>query len=542
MRKTILFFVLFCALSGTAVARNVLFLYSNSPDLPWVKSLNQGIEEAMSIRPDWTLYSENLDVSRLGVDYDEAKWVRYLAWKYGAVRFDIAFAESAEASELLNAHGRELFGDIPIVLYSSTTTPSDSSIFTMLSQSEAALSGTYRMAMEQNPGAKYVMVVNNTSIYDNLERNLHALAKADGLEVMTLSHFALEALLEKAGSLPANGFVVYFPVYADDTGERLVPYRVLEQFSARARVPVYTLWSSLLGTGAVGGRMIDAGKTASEMFRLAETRLATDTYDYEYETVQSFADWKAMKRLGLSTKGLPPNVVVVNKPISPFTVYRTEILSISLAVLALFLLMSLIGYRLLSNGNQALRRMNEELEEARAVAESLARHDALTGLMNRRALMDVVNDEIERVRRTGAPLSALLLDVDHFKAVNDRYGHEAGDRALALVARILNSAVRRTDRVARWGGEEFLVLSPDTDAQQAWIMAEKVRRAVEAQALPGGPVLRVSGGVGQLDGAEGFHNWFVRIDAALYRAKSEGRNRICVAGETLAPDQAKHQA
>lgn len=529
MKKYSLFLLLALLVPLSAAAENVFYLYTNSPDLPWTRSLSQGVTDTLSRRSGWSLYHENLDLPRLSPDFDEAKWLEYLAWKYKSVKFDMAFAESAEASALLNEHGRELFGDIPIVLYSSTTIPSSKSVFALLSQSEKATAQTYQMARAQNPEANKLFIVNNTTIYDNLESELRSLALAEGLEVSTLSGFTLDSLYSAAGTLPSKSFIIYFPVYHDVADAQLIPYEVLKTLCARTSIPVYTLWTSLLGTGVVGGSMIDAKKTAAAMFLLADTYRDTGSYEVDYSTVQPYLDWNAVVRFQLRVRSLPDDVVFVNKPISPFTAYRTEILVSALAVLTLFSLLLLFSYRLLTRANRSLLTANRELEAARAMAEDLSRHDSLTGLLNRRALMGLVNDEMARTLRTGMPLSALLLDVDHFKHVNDRYGHETGDRALKQIADTVKTAIRKTDRLARWGGEEFLIISPDTDSAQVAVMAEKVRIAVERCDFHEGPPIRISGGCSQFNGAEDFQTWLSRVDSALYRAKNEGRNRICPA-------------
>ncbi|CAG9273501.1 Diguanylate cyclase [Paraburkholderia unamae] len=159
--------------------------------------------------------------------------------------------------------------------------------------------------------------------------------------------------------------------------------------------------------------------------------------------------------------------------------------------------------------------------------------DALTSLANRRAFETRADHEWARARRSGTPLSLALLDVDRFKLYNDRYGHLAGDDALAAVAHAIGAHARRAaDCAARYGGEEFVMLLPETGEAQALVLAEKVRAAIEALALPheGSPngVLTVSVGVASTT-QSAFANWRAltdAADAALYTAKRSGRNRV----------------
>src|SRR5690606_27565932 len=140
-----------------------------------------------------------------------------------------------------------------------------------------------------------------------------------------------------------------------------------------------------------------------------------------------------------------------------------------------------------------------------------------------------VEAEIARARRYGTPLALLALDADHFKRINDAFGHHAGDAALREWARLLATTTRRSDLLCRWGGEEFMVLAPGTDSAQAAAMAEQIRRAVagrDPEAMGG---MTVSVGVGELLPGESAEAWVRRVDAALYRAKQDGRDRVVVA-------------
>lgn len=157
--------------------------------------------------------------------------------------------------------------------------------------------------------------------------------------------------------------------------------------------------------------------------------------------------------------------------------------------------------------------------------ERLAHTDRLTGLMNRRGFEAALRRDVARARRQGAPVSFLLVDVDHFKRVNDTKGHAAGDLVLRQVGRCLVSVVRTSDAVGRWGGEEFIAALPGTDLESARQCAERVRHAVERLSPDSGPVT-VSVGVSALERDEEVAAAIARADARLYLAKSNGRNRV----------------
>jgi diguanylate cyclase (GGDEF)-like protein len=163
-----------------------------------------------------------------------------------------------------------------------------------------------------------------------------------------------------------------------------------------------------------------------------------------------------------------------------------------------------------------------------ATAEIRAATDALTGLPNNRAVQDTVKRMVAQAARSVAPLSEALLDLDHFKRINDAYGHGRGDEVLAAVAATLRSSIRDSDFVGRYGGEEFILLLPDTGKEQAHIVAEKVRAAVAATTLSriDHPVT-ASLGVATVPEDAGDSDALIRAaDRALYVAKGNGRNRV----------------
>ncbi|MBX3246402.1 MAG: GGDEF domain-containing protein [Myxococcales bacterium] len=172
-----------------------------------------------------------------------------------------------------------------------------------------------------------------------------------------------------------------------------------------------------------------------------------------------------------------------------------------------------------------------EHEASRRLYESTVT-DPLTGLHNRRHLDARLEEEVAFARRHGTPLSVLLLDVDHFKRVNDDHGHQAGDAVLRVLGALLTKLLRTEDLVARYGGEEIAIAARGTDAVNALILADRIRRRVEAMSMPWeGATLRVtvSVGVATWSGEMDVAALLGAADGALYRAKDEGRNRCCVA-------------
>ena len=165
-------------------------------------------------------------------------------------------------------------------------------------------------------------------------------------------------------------------------------------------------------------------------------------------------------------------------------------------------------------------------EEFNSYLRDLANKDPLTGLRNRRALDEVLAIESQRSRRYGSPLCALMIDIDHFKPINDTHGHAVGDEVLRGLSATLRENSRATDIAGRWGGEEFLILCPGISLSEGRTFAEKLRQTIERTPFAKGLSLTVSIGLTEYAANEPTRTMIERADQALYRAKDSGRNRV----------------
>ncbi|WP_155890812.1 GGDEF domain-containing protein [Desulfuromonas sp. TF] len=155
-----------------------------------------------------------------------------------------------------------------------------------------------------------------------------------------------------------------------------------------------------------------------------------------------------------------------------------------------------------------------------------ANYDSLTGLFNRRRGHEIINDEIVRKKRYGRPLSMIMFDLDHFKEINDKFGHLKGDAVLKDVATKATFSIRATDILIRWGGEEFLVVCPETDLEGARQLAERIRGKIKDIHCPDFPGITASFGVRQMKINDDFYRFIHALDEKLYQAKSSGRDSV----------------
>ena len=211
--------------------------------------------------------------------------------------------------------------------------------------------------------------------------------------------------------------------------------------------------------------------------------------------------------------------------------YPTVVAAAYVGMVVVVLLSSTFLTTRVQSTREHLRRQKAELARALEQIRQLATHDDLTGLLNRRAMLDRMQLEQRRSLRSGSPLLIAQLDIDHFKAVNDTHGHAAGDLVLQSFADTVRRNVRDTDVLARWGGEEFVLLLCDTPAADAVALMERLRQAVQAMQVPvpqsGGPItVTVSIGLARHTPADPLAGTLERADQALYAAKAGGRNRV----------------
>ena len=178
-----------------------------------------------------------------------------------------------------------------------------------------------------------------------------------------------------------------------------------------------------------------------------------------------------------------------------------------------------------ASSKRALERANEQLAK-------LSMTDRLTGLLNRGTWENLVDAEYERFRRYGHATSLVMFDIDHFKPVNDTYGHLAGDEVIRHTAEVTRNNIRQSDSAGRYGGEEFGIILPETDAESARVICERIREAIEKSTVnttAGDIGYTVSMGIAQLtDAPENYMQWMQKADEALYKAKESGRNKVVI--------------
>jgi len=534
-----------------AAPRQVLVLYSLGSDASslWQTLIRRGLNAELTTQP-WQvtpgIFEERLDSWRVGEQAAVAGLETYLHTKYAHVRLDAIVTENYLAARFLSEHPT-LFPGVPRFYVNHGRRdwqPADGANLDAPHDFGRALA----LMAQITPGLRRIAV-----IVDGSERGqawLKAIRAASvpyqhNIAFEYWDHLSLDDIRRSTEALGTGSAILLLPYYRDAEGVRVAPPEMTRDVSARSAVPIFTTVESLILPGVVGGYVISADKVGRTIARILQGR-APDQGAMQ----ETIIDNGAIERFGLEQ--LPSTTRILNRPQDLWQRYHWQIMAgLALIVLQAGLISALI--LALRGRRSTLATLNDErdkLEErvlqrtlellvANSKLEQQATTDPLTELGNRRKMTLRIAEEIERAQRGGHTLSLLMIDIDYFKRINDRHGHDAGDRTIVAVAQILRSVTRGMDTAARFGGEEFVLLMPETALPVAFEAAERLRLAVAGLQVECGDGqairLTISIGVAAITpaastairlGPDVLTDLLIRADQALYRAKNGGRNRV----------------
>ena len=537
--------LLFTVGGARAAERKVLVLYSLGPDSAsvWQSKLQHGLRAELAQRqwqPAPAIFEERLDGIRVGDQEATAALGTYLQTKYAHVHFDAVISENYLAGRFLSEHA-ELFPGVQRFYVNHGRrgwSPTDGTGMEVLADFPRSIAVIPRVL----PGVRRIVVVGDqTARVQEWVNGIRAVAPAyqGRIRFEFWDDLSFAELYRRAATLGPDSAIYMLATYRDKDGVKGVPPEIGRTLARLSAAPVFTHVDSLIVGGVAGGYVISAERIGRVLARIMlgqSTDVATaQAYVFSHDAVQRF-----------HLRDLPPDTMLLDQPQGLWNVYRWQIIgSISLIVLQAGLITALVlalrGRRqslsaLHDERNKLERRVAErtlELLLANEQLSKLATTDSLTGIGNRRKMTQQIGAELERARRLRHPLALLMVDIDHFKRINDNHGHPAGDRAIVAVARTLSETMRIIDMVARFGGEEFVLLMPETAQAAALVAAERLRAAVAALALTGDDgqplTLTISIGVATVDplaAPDTTSSLLVRADKALYRAKQAGRDRV----------------
>ncbi len=540
----------------------VMMINSYHPQYQWTAEMVRGVQDSLfGVVAEEDLHVEYLDARRFADDPVHRNRVSELiAYKLQMVQPDLIISTDDYALEYLLGVKSQLLGDVPIVFCGVNTLP-----ISRLAEFDDVtgiyegieIEGNLDLILRLQPQTRrIVMLSDQTAFGQRLSATAREVMAQWSDDSVTLELWEQQSFTEMgrrlARALPGD-VALMLAIHRDTDGYYFSYQKDLPRLSADASVPIYGMWGGLmLGNGVVGGLMNDPYQHASEAAQMALSILG-GTAPSELPVIPKAQylprfDDRQLERFGISHSRLPIGSDLIYEQHSFWERYGPLVVG----AVALFLFLIGIIVALLNSNlrrrraEDSLRQLNVELEqrveqrtadlneknqELTRVSEQMQRWantDALTELPNRRRGVQLLRRHLIRALADVDTLSVALVDVDQFKPINDEYGHQTGDKVLQELARRLAGAIRPGDFLCRWGGEEFLIIFPGLNRDDALAVCERLREQLSVQPIPPLQLVTASFGIAQLQQGDSLESLVKRADEAMYQAKRSGRDQVVV--------------
>lgn len=542
----------------------VLLINSYDSQYPWSEALTRGVKDELSAAiPGHDLHVEYMDERRFVDDRAyHTRLVNLLQYKYRRYKPDIIMTGDDLAYNFMLEHGEHLFPEIPVVFSGVNVFDPE-----MLKQKPnftgilegMEIQGNLALIRQLQPEVtRIILLGDRTVLGQKMVRRAQAIQaqwQADPttsqVQLEIWDDFTLDGLNQQVATLGDNTAILMMAIHMDNAGQYFSYKHDLPILAEQSSAPVYGMWGTLLiGNCVLGGLMNDPYQHGRNVTRMA-VRILGGTAVREIPvkgkaTYFPVFDYQVLSRFQLDLERLPPNSKIVGKPVTYYQQHRALVNITVAVVLVLLAIISVLvvnihqrrqaqaqldafNHKLESQVEQRTQELdarNRELKKASKMMQSLAYTDPLTGLGNRRAGTSELTARIERNRNQFSPFHVALLDIDFFKQINDTYGHPTGDAVLCAVGQVLTENIRASDRVYRWGGEEFLLLMTCPDAAECAEILQRLRTQITQLSVGEVQCMTISIGSAAFAGDDCFDSILLRADQALYAAKHNGRNQV----------------
>lgn len=532
------------ALSTELTPIKIFVLSSGSSDSPWTQSVSSGIVEGLNQADiPYIYFIDHLDAGRFDEQAQHNAMHHYLTEKFAHKQPSFFISIGPAASSFSTTYS-DLFPTAKRVLIQPKLDKSSKPDNAIIIETEVDYTAMVKDAIRLSK-PKQVFIVGDSKKPSDQHRieNISTELKIENIPYKTLENQPLTTLINEISNIPPNSAIFFTPVYREHQGEGLVPVKVLEKLYKATSVPIFATSVKELDFGAVGGYLhspkelgMMAGESIANNVKGKVSALSHNGFELVY-------NWNELVRWGYQNR-IADHAEIRFKTPTLWQEYKLEMIIFGLFFTALVTILVAVTIY-----NRKLKRVQNDLNNERFLlekkvsertqelsilhkkAEEMARIDALTGINNRRAFFEFGEMIHNQTERTKSPYGVMMIDIDLFKVFNDTYGHAAGDHVLKVVATTVANTVRKSDIVARIGGEEFAVIMPNTLCQQVKPMAERIRQEIEKAEIKFDQLpLKTTISMGcseyrQQD--KGVESVLARADKALYRAKARGRNRVC---------------
>ncbi|MCW8879335.1 MAG: GGDEF domain-containing protein [Kangiellaceae bacterium] len=481
----------------------------------------QGIHQVFEKHENVELFVNYMDTKRRSEpDYFELLRDLY-ATKYQHFKFDAIISSDDHALDFLLQYRDELFPQTPVVFSGLNAFTPDRikghAGYTGVYESYD-VAGTIDLIRQLHPSVKQIAAITDETRSGNIFKSLLESAEQElpsQLKINYLHNYSPEKLITTLQQLPENAIVLWAIYLRLPSGSTFSSSESVKLVSESSRLPTYCVWD-VVGQGVVGGKITSPnfqGETAANLVLKIFDGTAADNIPVTGSPLVNIFDFHFLEKFSIDLDRLPSNSIVKNKPQSIYEQYREYVWIFSVIIFLLLVTIIFLVAIIL------LKRHKDKFE-------GMAMHDQLTGLYNRHYLQEVAAHKLAEALRHGYSLCLLVLDLDHFKKINDTHGHIVGDFVLQELSVLLENFSRGEDIVARIGGEEFVMLLDHCNVAEAKGKALVIKDKV-SQLNPRGIPITISIGIASLkESGEPFSKLLDRADKAVYIAKNQGRNCV----------------
>jgi len=535
----ILISLIFLITAGVSAQKNILVLHSYHQGLEWTDQISEGIRSVFPYKDEVKIYYEYLDAKRNYSQQYYDKLISLYREKAKIINFDTIIVSDNAAFNFIIEYGEELYPETPVVFcgvnnLNRNLLENKENICGIVEKADHR--AIFNLILKLHPDLNKLIIINDQtltgrSIKAELKTVLKDYNKQLNYEIW--DSFTINELQTRLSTLDKNN-VIYLLVFNRDKNGVFISYNQgIDRIKAVSKNPIYGAWDFYLGKGIVGGKLISAQNQGRQAALIAK-EIINGQKDFcgkiVYENGNNyFFDYSELVKYDIKEAELPAESRIVNHP-EPFWERNYKYLFWGLiflsSVIVILLIIFYFKYKEKKQVEKLNRQLEQKVEERTKELRKMVITDELTALFNRRHILELLETELEKAKRYGRNLSLIMMDLDFFKKINDSYGHQFGDEVLKKVGIILQHNTRNLDLVGRYGGEEFLLILPETDLKKAALVAEKLRQKIKNAEIKAGE-FRLTASFGAAQFKDELSQQLIRrADKLLYKAKAEGRDRV----------------
>ena len=535
----ILISVFFLITAEVSAEKDILVLHSYHQGLEWTDQISEGIRSVFPYKDEVKIYYEYLDTKRNYSKKYYDKLISLYREKARIIDFDAIIVSDNAAFNFILEYGEELYPKTPVVFCGVNNLNQErlnnhGDICGIVERAEHRQ--TLNLILKLHPNLNKLIIINDQTLTGrNIKEELKVILKEyqEKLDYEIWDTFTIEELQQRLIEMDRNNVIYLLVLNRDKNGNFISYNQGIDKIKEVSKNPIYGAWDFYLGKGIVGGRLISAQAQGREAALMAKD-IINGQNDFCAKIVQNTAnnylfDYLELQKYDISQAELPAEGRIVNQP-EPFLERNYRYLIWGLIFLSAVIVILLIIFYFKYKERQKIEKMNRELEqkveERTKKLRKMVITDELTNLFNRRRILELLEIELEKASRYKRDLALIMIDLDFFKRINDSFGHQFGDKVLRKISEIMKQNTRNLDLVGRYGGEEFLLILPETNLEKAALVAEKLRQKIKKSDIEGLDFkLTASFGAVQYEG-ESSQQLIKRADDLLYKAKKEGRDRV----------------